>query len=450
MFTTKSSNTNIQQEQGGGVFNVANVTWGITGADGQYVILSTPSSNYLPNGIQYKLLAAVNVAAQPETTTTQVDVPGDTQFVTAGSFAWQDNITQPVLDQGGAFSLGNGGNIIFTDTSTLSLTDYSESTGALLWSTNPFNNDFSLQSITTGTIAYGMLYNPGYDGYMHAINMTTGVQVWDSITRPGGLEMPEPGYPTSGISVAGATINTGEVFTSTNKAYETMPAYRGHCLYAYNALTGAQNWNVSGEFIGGYLVADGILLTQNSYDGKEYAFGMGQTATTVEAPMNQITAGSNVIIQGTVTDQSPGAPGTPAISDTWMTPWMNYLYMEQPLPTQATGVNVSLDAIDPNGNLVHVGNATSDLTGNFIYQWTPPNIPGKYTIIATFSSDKSYYGSCGETGMTIASPAAAAASPTATPTSVADMYFVPAIAGLAVLIIIGLIILALLMIRKRP
>jgi hypothetical protein len=123
--------------------------------------------------------------------------------------------------------------------------------------------------------------------------------------------------------------------------------------------------------------------------------------------------------------------------------------MDQPYPTSATGVPVSIDAVDPNGNYIHIGNATSDISGTYSYQWTPPNIPGKYTITATFSADNSYYGSSGETAAVVV-PAATTVTPTATPTSVADMYFAPAIAGIIVAIIIGFVVLALLMLRKRP
>ena len=106
-----------------------------------------------------------------------------------------------------------------------------------------------------------------------------------------------------------------------------------------------------------------------------------------------------------MTDQTPGiAQGTPAISDAWMTPWMEYMYMDQPLPHNATGVPVSIDAVDPNGNFVHIGNATSDITGIYSFTWTPPDIPGNYTIVATFSADNSYYGSSGETAAIVGSP----------------------------------------------
>ena len=383
------------------------------------------------------------------TTTYTIGRGGDVQNPTAGTLAWEDNITEPVLDQTffmyGA-ALRDGGNILFGDSNTLSITDWSESTGQQLWSCTPFNNDFQTQNLQApGPVAYGMEYMAGMDGYMHAINVTTGVQVWDSITRPGNFEMPTPAYCADGCYVA-----DGKVYTGTTIPYEDNPSFRGHCLYAYNAQTGAQIWNVSGEYTM-QAIADGILLAYNTYDGEEYAFEAGPTATTVSAPSNFITAGTPGIISGTVTDQTPGiAQGTPAISDTWMTPWMQYLYMDQPYPTNAVGVPVSIDAIDPNGNYVHIGNATSDISGTYSYTWTPQDIPGTYNIITTFGSTNSYYGSCAETSAVVVSPAPAAVSPTPTPTSVADMYFVPAIAGLFVLIIIVAIVLALLMLRKRP
>jgi len=48
-----------------------------------------------------------------------------------------------------------------------------------------------------------------------------------------------------------------------------------------------------------------------------------------------------------------------------MTEWMEYLYQQQPMPTNATGVPVSIDVIDANGNYRNIGTATSDTTGAF-------------------------------------------------------------------------------------
>ena len=77
---------------------------------------------------------------------------------------------------------------------------------------------------------------------------------------------------------------------------------------------------------------------------------------------------------------------------------MEYLYEQQAMPTNAKGVEVTLDAIDPNNNFVHIGTATSDTSGLFSYVFTP-EIPGKYTIIATFAGSKSYYSSYAETAI---------------------------------------------------
>jgi len=427
--------------------------WSLIGCDGHYAILQTQKNTGTNStGITYRTLAGIEVDNLPITTTYTQDIGGDYIHPTTGSFAWVENYSLPAYDQTytGNGALLDQGNIIIPDNPLMTLWDFSESTGALLWSSTPFNDDFAMQSMTTGVVANGMLYNPGYDGWMHAINTTTGVQMWESPSAAGGLEMPQPHYPMSGCLIAGNTPSNTVVFTSTKKSYEAQPVYRGHELFAFNAQTGAQIWNISGEF-NFFCVDDGVLLGSNNYDNQIYAFGVGPSATTVTAPMTSVAAGTSCIIQGTVTDQTPGIlMGTPAVSDTWQTAWMEYIYMDQPMPTQATGVTVNLSAIDPNGNYITIGSATSDISGTYIYQWTPPNIPGKYTIIASFGADNSYSASSGETGMTVAPQAVATPAPTATPTAIADTYFIPAIAGLFVLIIVGLVVLALLMLRKRP
>ena len=75
---------------------------------------------------------------------------------------------------------------------------------------------------------------------------------------------------------------------------------------------------------------------------------------------------------------------------------------------------------------------------------------GKYTVIATFAGSESYYPSSSETSFAV-DPAAPTAAPTATPTtSAADLYFVPATAGLFVAIVIVVALLVILLLRKRP
>jgi len=207
-------------------------------------------------------------------------------------------------------------------------------------------------------------------------------------------------------------------------------------------------------------LADGCTIFDNGYDNQIYVVGRGPSDTTVQAPLTQITAGNKVVIQGTVTDISAGTQqtqqaadfpnGVPVASDASMSDWMSYVYQQQPCPTNFTGVTVSIDAIDPNSNLIHIGDATSNANGLFYYTWTTPNIPGDYLITATFAGTNSYWPSNAQTAMTVQQ--APTVTPTATPQSnlatTADLmtYIVAA----AIAIIIAIAIVGILILRKHP
>jgi hypothetical protein len=119
------------------------------------------------------------------------------------------------------------------------------------------------------------------------------------------------------------------------------------------------------------------------------------------------------------------------------------------MPTNNTGVPVTISVTDSNGNCRDIGTTTTSPTGTFRLTWIP-DIPGDFTVTATFEGTQSYYGSSAITYFYASAPAVTTA-PAATPAaSVAETYFVPAIAGLFVLIIIVAIVLGLLTIRKRP
>ena len=47
--------------------------------------------------------------------------------------------------------------------------------------------------------------------------------------------------------------------------------------------------------------------------------------------------------------------GVPCASDASMPTWMDYVYQQQPEPTNFTGVAVTLTAIDPNHNFITLG-----------------------------------------------------------------------------------------------
>ena len=230
-------------------------------------------------------------------------------------------------------------------------------------------------------------------------------------------------------------------------------------VYAFNGTSGDLLWSSPSFAItngGAVGLADGYLVVPNAYDEQLYCYNKGQSATTVEISDDVGSQGSSVFLHGTVTDQSPGqtclgipAKGTPAISDDSMGAWMEYLYMQQPKPTNATGVPISLDVIDSNGNYRNIGTTTSDASGMFGFTWIP-DIPGQYTIIATFEGSQSYYGSSAEI-LFNASPESTVV-PTATSTAILAtttdlmMYMIVGV----IAIIIAIAIVGLLILRKKP
>jgi hypothetical protein len=146
---------------------------------------------------------------------------------------------------------------------------------------------------------------------------------------------------------------------------------------------------------------------------------------------------------------SPGMPGTPCVSKESMTDWMDYLYMQKPIPADVTGVPVSLDAVDPNGNTLHIATVTTDISGSFSYLWATPDVSGKYVVTATFLGDDSYGSSYAETAVGLTQ---ASASPTPTSDGQAgsaySMLDIGIIVAVVIAIIIGLVNL-LLLLRRR-
>jgi hypothetical protein len=119
------------------------------------------------------------------------------------------------------------------------------------------------------------------------------------------------------------------------------------------------------------------------------------------------------------------------------------------LPSNFKGVEVTIDVLDSIGNYRNIGKTTTDASGAYKLQWTP-DIEGTYTVIATFHGSNGYWPSYTETSFAV-DAAAPTHEPTASPTqSPADLYFVPAIAGLFVAIIVVGALMALLLLRKHP
>ena len=128
---------------------------------------------------------------------------------------------------------------------------------------------------------------------------------------------------------------------------------------------------------------------------------------------------------------------------------MQYIHLQLPKPNNATGVKVDITALDPNGNLINIGTATSDKNGAFGFTWTP-EVPGLYKIIASFAGTNSYGSSSATTYLSAIDEPVSTPQPTTEAVSIADNYFLPAVAGIIIAIAIVGAILASLMLRKEP
>jgi hypothetical protein len=128
--------------------------------------------------------------------------------------------------------------------------------------------------------------------------------------------------------------------------------------------------------------------------------------------------------------------GTPAISDESMDEWMEYIFHDRPKPTNATGVPVTLHAIDPNGNYIPIGTVTTDLTGVYGLKFTP-QVLGTYQIVANFDGTNSYGPSAAQTYMAIGE---AQATPVPTATSASETNIESAILSYTLAAAIAIII----------
>jgi hypothetical protein len=291
---------------------------------------------------------------------------------------------------------------------------FNASTGQLEWTARfdqsdyPWANFFAYMPQTAG---YGQIFVLSYAG-VYGVNATNGNIEWKFTPGFSGMETPYNSWP---FGSTGAVVGGGLVFAPSTE-HTPQLYYRGTRMYGIDALTGEGVWNITGYYTP-TAVAYGTLIATDVPNGGTYAFSKGETQTTVMTSSKIAAKGAPLLIEGTVMDLSPAQPNTPAISDEYMTPWMEYLHMQQPKPTDATGVQVKLTAVDQNGRSVDLGTTTTDINGAYGFMWTP-EAEGKYTIIATFEGSNSYYGSSNSTIIGVG-PAAAGSSPSVTspPTS---------------------------------
>ncbi len=338
-------------------------------------------------------------------------------------------------------------------------TAYSDTTGQQLWvATFPTNTFWGYISTYRPEVAYGMLYCSTFDGHVYAFDIKDGKLVWNYDAGSAGYNTVYGTWPIKVVEL----VADGKVYLNGGHTYNP-PLYRGSQAICLNATTGALVWEALSFCHSNnptVAAADGELFMPNSYDNMLYAYGMGPSKTTVSAPQAGVTTATSIAITGSVTDLSPGASqdavaknfpnGLPCVSDASESHFMEAVYQQQPMPTNITGVPVTISVLDSNNNYRTIGTTTTNSMGTYGISWTP-DIPGDFTVVATFAGSGAYYGSSASTFFT----ASAISTPTQTPQQVTsnaatptDLMIYMSVGVIA--IIIAIAIVGLLILRKRP
>ncbi len=366
------------------------------------------------------------------------------------------------LNYVGATSEVKNGVIALWDKELRTHYAFSTETGDYLWQTAPeaWQDAYGWGNAEhTWYFAYGKLYSTGIGGIVYAYDLATGKTTWN-------YTMSDPyNEPVTGNNWWGwiDLIVDGKVYVGTLEHSAEQPIPRGGPYICLNATTGDVIWRVNGMFRetrwgGNGIIGDSIIATMDTYDQRVYAIGKGPSETTVTASPKVTTLSSSVLVEGYVTDISPGTEkyaltarfpnGVPAVSDEGMSDWMLYVYKQFERPANATGVPVSIYVLDSNGNYRQIGNTTSDADGFYSFQWSP-DISGKYTVYTTFGGSKAYYGSYAETSFAVdpAPTAAPTVVPQANLATTTDLmtYMVASV----IAIIIAIAIVGLLILRKH-
>ncbi len=391
-------------------------------------------------------VSVTTISISPNATGVSTDVYIQAASLTTGNLLWNisSGVGYPIFS-GSTACADHGKFAVRFDNGFWYCWD--SSSGKQLWKSEAASWPWGVFGAYTTASAYGLLYDFTYAG-LYAIDWDTGKIAWhfEAPCRP----FESPWYPSMAFFGANPQIADGKLFISNGEHSPTSPLARGWTMYAVNATTGQQIWNITSRGNAG-AIADGYLTFDSVYTGYLYVAGKGLSATTVTANPAIVSQGATMI-QGTVLDQSLAQPDTPCVSKDSMTAQMEYLHFQHPIDgldhnLTITGVPVTLTALDSNGNYENIGTVTTDgYYGTFSKSWTPP-IEGDYKIIASFAGDDSYGVSSATTAISVAK------TPTATSTTVPLQaipdYTMTIVAGVIAVIIAVAVVGALLMITLR-
>jgi hypothetical protein len=376
-----------------------------------------------------------------------------------GSQLWITNRTETpmtIINFGAYEGWNTMGSGVYVEINqgTMEMIGYSLNTGIKIWGPFTLPNASPFGSLGLAQlVANGTMYVWDYGGDVYAVNMLTGALKWQYHTPSGGYESPYGVMPLWTFTVG--TVADGKFFVPEGHMYSP-PLFHGAQQLALNITDGSLVWSMDAfDVTSAPAISDGIMTTLNAYDNQIYAWGKGPSKTAIAAPDLGVTTATPITIKGTVMDISAGSEqhavavnfpnGLPCVSDASMTQFMEAVYMQQPMPTNVTGVPVSIYVLDSNNNYREIGTTTTNAMGSYGLTWTP-DIPGNFMVIATFAGSESYYGSSASTYF-YASEAVSAATPepTQAPQSMADLYFMP----VSIVMIVAIAALIILTIFRR-
>ena len=379
-----------------------------------------------------------------------------------GSQLWIENRTYApysLLNADPQPWVGTGSGVyVMAVLSTQTVYGFSLTTGKQVWTqTLPNASPFSSLGVNA-VVANGTIYLYCYGGDVYAYDLQSGHLNWQYHTPSGGYESPY-GQESLWTFTVG-TVADGKLYLPEGHMYSP-PLFHKAQQLCLNTTDGSVIWSIDAfDTTSAPAIADGVMTTLNAYDNQIYAYGMGPTKTTVNAPNVGVSTDTPITITGTVTDISAGASqeavaanfpnGLPCVSDASMSGFMEAVYMQQSMPTNITGVPVILSVLDSNGNYRAIGTTTTTASGFYSFNWKP-DIAGNYTVTATFAGTKSYYGSSAQTAF-YASASAPTAAPTATPLTglASNTTLMYAVVAMIIVFIVGIAIVTLLVTRKRP
>jgi hypothetical protein len=329
---------------------------------------------------------------------------------------------------------------------------FSLETGKQLWETETriFSDAWAARE---GIIVDGKFITSSVGGIVYCYDVKTGEELWVHENTDKYNE-----------SYLGENWWTILCFVSDGKAYfghfehsPIIPLPRGAPFFALDIETGDVVWEIDGAFRQSQwgnraIIGDSIIVTQDYYDSKLYAIGKGPSEMTVSMSNAIVTAGSPILVSGTVMDVSPGtqsdimqmrfSKGVPVVSDESMSEWMLYAYKQFGRPETTTGVEVTVFA-QQGDDVKDIGTTVSDANGRFAITWVPPtDTTGEWDIYAYFDGSASYYGSYAKT------EAAVFAAPE-TPPPVENPPYEWYIVGAVIIIVVAIAIHLLVTLKKK-